>query len=1022
MLLRLRPHLLLWTAWTVLLMCPGTLVHAQEETVQINEFMPWPVGVNEWVELFHAGSGTLNLAGWSIDNGTSAAPTIISSSSVLAGDPSSFEPGTLLVVRLDSNILVNAGGTVRLRNSSGAIISSISYGSATPNRTHARLYDGSPDWQANVLPTQGTANGPLPPSATPTITPATTPTASELPAQTATATASPLPAAHPILLINEVLAHPSSGPGWIEFYNPGSTAIDVTDWMLRVNVGTPGATQRRLNGSVPPGGFLVYSSDFLPDTESDLNLFDAHGHAVHAVVYPSLAIDQVYARAEDGGSAWRADYPPSPGAPNRPATPTPTFTETATPSNTPTEPTATGTPTATPTPRQQTLWLNELLAAPASGANEWVELYNPSASAVVLTGWHLRRTSSGGTVVQKSLPELTIAPDGFVVYETASGLLPNSGGTLTLLDAQGRTIDSLRYPALDTSQVYARAEDGSSAWRADYPPSPGAPNRPHLLSETATPSPASTITTSPTASPHTPAATPHPTAAGTSSAGLVIINELLAAPAPGQAEWIELYNPGTTALHIKNWRLQRTSSGGTVRQQTIAAITVPPGGFAVYSFSSSFLPNDGATLRLFAESGALVGEVLSYPALQTGQSYARTTDGAAGWRKDYPLSPGRPNLPPSATATASATPSATPSRTPTASATSTPSRTATAASSKSSAKTGSSPRHTATATATATPSDQQPLLLIINEVLAAPSAGEAEWIELYNLSDTTVNITGWTVQRTSSGGTVGQRSLPELTIAPYGFAVYEVASGFLPNAGATLLLLDAQANQVGDAVRYPQMQKEQGYARLPDGSATWCEHCPRTPGAPNQPPISPTETPAAQERDEHTVVVVVATASGDDTGDSSASVGEETAAWQPDEQTNGTDSTAPIVSADTAAVLPVDTTLQPPAVVSAPLAGVVRVQQPGSLWPGALTPVAGYHGHSGRLYTYRLPDAATPETGAPAALPTSAQAQTALPEPAGPALEEQEWLDVELLAGLLLLALACGCLFIGRRYIGQDML
>jgi hypothetical protein len=126
----------------------------------------------------------------------------------------------------------------------------------------------------------------------------------------------------------------------------------------------------------------------------------------------------------------------------------------------------------------------------------------------------------------------------------------------------------------------------------------------------------------------------------------VLLNELLPAPTAGQQEWIELYNPADTAVSIAGWTIERTSSSsGARRTHTLDDVTLPPHGFALVSFESGFLINNGGTLALLNAQGHTI-DSLDYPALSTEQGYARSSDGAAEWRNDYPLSPGQPNLPP----------------------------------------------------------------------------------------------------------------------------------------------------------------------------------------------------------------------------------------------------------------------------------------------------------------------------------------------------------------------------------------
>jgi hypothetical protein len=474
-----------------------------------------------------------------------------------------------------------------------------------------------------------------------------------------------------------------------------------------------------------------------------------------------------------------------------PATPTPTATPTST---------ATSAPTATPTPALRLLLINECLPAPAPGNAEWLELYNPGNTPVSTAGWIVQRTSQGGTVQEQALPDVTLPAVGFAAYEVSSSFLPNDGATLVLFDAQGRIVgDPISYPAMAAGQVYARTTDGAATWSSDYPPSPGSTNLPPPPTAT----PTATQSPEPTPEPH-----------------MLRINEVLPDPSgntDAETEWIELYNPADTAVSTADWRIRRVSESGTERWQTLNDTTLVPGGFAVYSFDSGFLPNSGATLTLFDAQGRAIGATVSYPALSAGQGYAYTTD-AASWRDDYPLSPGAPNMPPAASAT--------------------PTHTATA---KQGAAASSA---TSTPTRTPTPGSRNTTATLhINEVMAAPASGENEWIELYNPADTAESTANWRIRRVSESGTERWQTLNDTTLAAGAFAVFSFDSGFLPNSGATLTLFDAGGNVVDEAITYPSLATSQSYSRTSDGGAAWCTHYPCSPGAAN---TSPTPTASRQ--------------------------------------------------------------------------------------------------------------------------------------------------------------------------------
>ena len=166
-------------------------------------------------------------------------------------------------------------------------------------------------------------------------------------------------------------------------------------------------------------------------------------------------------------------------------TDTPTAVEpTETP--TPRPPTATRTPTHTPTatPTPPAL-LNELLSAPRrvdwnqdgrlNDQDEWIELFNPGATAVNLSGWYL---DTGRNTARYRLPRTANVPAGgyLVLFRKTTGLALNDrGGMVRLLRPDRSVADSVAFPALDPDTSYSR--DDAGVWRRNLPPTPGQPNQ-----------------------------------------------------------------------------------------------------------------------------------------------------------------------------------------------------------------------------------------------------------------------------------------------------------------------------------------------------------------------------------------------------------------------------------------------------------------------------------------------------------------------------------------------------------------
>ena len=154
--------------------------------------------------------------------------------------------------------------------------------------------------------------------------------------------------------------------------------------------------------------------------------------------------------------------------------------------------------------------INEFLANPASGGNEWVELYNPTSSDVNLSGWALSDKSGS----KKSLDMLKAIPaNGFAVYEySGDGWLNNSASdskpeSISLFDNNGSAIDSFSYYSDQKESITTgRSPDGSDNWSVLASQTKGSANG--NPPDTPTPTPG------PTAAPakiKTPTPSPKPT-------------------------------------------------------------------------------------------------------------------------------------------------------------------------------------------------------------------------------------------------------------------------------------------------------------------------------------------------------------------------------------------------------------------------------------------------------------------------------------------------------------------------------
>jgi len=144
------------------------------------------------------------------------------------------------------------------------------------------------------------------------------------------------------------------------------------------------------------------------------------------------------------------------------------------------------------------------------------------------------------------------------------------------------------------------------------------------------------------------------------TASQVVLNEVLADPATGQQEFIELFNNGSVPVDVAGWTIaEKTGSGATTTHSIVATPTlsadliayddsgstiVPAGGFLALKFAGSvqYLNNDGDTVTLLDGAGSQLDEY-AYNTSLSGKSDARIPDGVGDWIDPVPT-PGGPNL------------------------------------------------------------------------------------------------------------------------------------------------------------------------------------------------------------------------------------------------------------------------------------------------------------------------------------------------------------------------------------------
>lgn len=113
-------------------------------------------------------------------------------------------------------------------------------------------------------------------------------------------------------------------------------------------------------------------------------------------------------------------------------------------------------------------------------------------------------------------------------------------------------------------------------------------------------------------------------------------------------EWIELYNPGDTAVGLGGWQLDDVGDGGSSPYVIPLGTVIQPGGFLVFFKGETgvALNNDGDWVRLLYPDGS-EADVFHYThSPGDDRSWSRVVDGSGGWTKFFDVTPGEPNRPP----------------------------------------------------------------------------------------------------------------------------------------------------------------------------------------------------------------------------------------------------------------------------------------------------------------------------------------------------------------------------------------
>lgn len=409
------------------------------------------------------------------------------------------------------------------------------------------------------------------------------------------------------------------------------------------------------------------------------------------------------------------------------------------------------------------LVINEIMSAPATG-NDWIELYNNSDNEIDLSGFRLQ--DDKGASEEYIIPVNTkIAAKAILVFEQGISFtfgLSSGGDVVVLLDKSGAEVNSVTVPGFGTEKgkSYGRTTDGASEFKIFDAPTKG-------VSNTGTP----------------------PVEEDPEKSNLkLFINEVQAAPAGDDMDFIEIYNNEDHEINIGGFILM--DDKGVAEQFVIPANTkiaskglivfsqVSPGAGVGFTFG---LSSKGDKVTFIEADGKKVIDFIETPNFgdTKGQSYARIGNGGAQWQIVDNPTKGKDN-------------------------------------------------------------DKNSLVsligkIVINEVYTFSNQSlveDLDWIELYNTTDAAISVAGLLLWE--SGGSAEAWAIPAGKSIPakgrlliesdkyklHNDTVNYPMWGLSKGPDEYVVLADAQMNHI-DSIACPSLNANESYGRISDGATKW---------------------------------------------------------------------------------------------------------------------------------------------------------------------------------------------------------
>jgi len=284
------------------------------------------------------------------------------------------------------------------------------------------------------------------------------------------------------VVINEIAwmgAEASYNDEWIELYNNTNLPVNLDGWSLKAADGTP---EINLNGTIPAHNFYLLErtdDNTVPNITANLIYTGAlsnKGEHLQFFDGQSNLVDKV--NSSDGWFAGdnktkqtmeRKDPLLSANSPNwqtsKDPDGTPKFQNSVLLAETGSPPAESGTPKkkTEPITYPSGIVFSEILPSPEGpdAENEWIEIFNQNNFEVDLSSWKIIDTI-GRTKTYVLSKGVKISTQGFLVLPRPETkiTLNNDGDGLSLLQPNGKIIDTITYEKAPLNESYSLTESG----------------------------------------------------------------------------------------------------------------------------------------------------------------------------------------------------------------------------------------------------------------------------------------------------------------------------------------------------------------------------------------------------------------------------------------------------------------------------------------------------------------------------------------------------------------------------------